>query len=121
MLKLSPPLIKQHSFFAEPSKDLPWLRFGTSSSHSRASASPHCGKTSCPSKDTTLIGGSMRPHASSYSKLRTPYGIVRERSSSFRQPSSSEVPISLLNERILVCPAIGNKAGLTVISSRVRT
>jgi len=121
MLELSPPLIKQHSFFSEPSKDLPWLRIGTPPSHSRASASPRCGKTSCPSKETTLISGSTRPPASSYSKLWTPYRIVRERSNCFEQPTSTEVPISLLNDRILVCPAIGIKEGLPVIFIKVRT
>src|SRR5260370_34323093 len=121
MLKLGLPLVKQHSFFSEPSKDLPWLRIGSSSSHSRASANPRCGKPSCPSKETTLICGSTPPPASSYCKLRTPYCIVQERSYSSRQPASSEVRIFLLNDRILVCPAIGNKAGLTVIFSKGRT
>ena len=120
MLKLSPPLIK-HSFFSEPSKDLPWLRIGTPSSCSRASSSPRWGKTSCPSKQTTLIRGSTRPPASSYSKFRAPNCIVRDRSNNFRQPYSSEVPISLLNDRILVCPAISIKAGLTAIFGKVRT
>ncbi len=46
---------------------------------------------------------------------------MRERSNSSRQLASSEVPISLLNDRILVRPAIGIKAGLTVIFSKVKT
>lgn len=122
MLKLNPPLNKQHCFFSEPSKDVPWLRIGTPSSHSRAPASPRCGKTSCPSKETTLISGSTRPSASSYSKLWTPYRIARESSNClFQTTYLHRVPISLLNDRILVCPAIGIKEGLTVISNKVRT
>jgi hypothetical protein len=42
-------------------------------------------------------------------------------SNSFRQRTFSEVLISLLNDRILVCPAIESKAGLTVISNKVVT
>src|SRR2546426_4426043 len=93
MLKPSPPLIKQHSFFSEPSKDLLWLGIATPSSHSRASANPRCGKTACPSKETTPMCGSTPPPASSYSNLGTPYCIVQERSNSSRSPASSEVPI----------------------------
>jgi hypothetical protein len=121
MLRLNPPLNKQHSFSSEPSKDLPWLRIRTPSSHSRASVSPRCWKMRCPSKITTLIGVSTRPPASSYSKSRTRYGIVWERSNSFERPSSSKVPIPLLNGRIFVCPTVGIKAGLTVIFAKVRT
>src|SRR5712664_4578389 len=100
MLKLNPPLNKQHCFSSEPSKDLPWLRIRIPSSHSRASVSPRCWKTCCLSKETTPICGSTPPPASSCSKLRTPYCIVRERPNGSRQPTSSEVPISLLNDRI---------------------
>ena len=45
--------------------------------------------------------------------------LVQERSNSPRQPASSEVPICLRIDRILVCDAIRYKAGLTVISNKV--
>src|SRR5882757_11260850 len=77
MQKLDPPPNKQPSFFSEPRKDLPWLRIGASSPHSRASANPRSGKPSCPSKETTLICSSTRPPPSSYSKLRRPYSSCR--------------------------------------------
>src|SRR6266403_1212132 len=103
MQKLGPPLNKQPSFFSEPRKDLSWLRIGASSPHSRASANPRSGKPSCPSKETTLICSSTRPPPSSYSKLRRAVLLVQERSNSPRQPAYSEVPISLLIDRILLC------------------
>jgi hypothetical protein len=40
---------------------------------------------------------STRPPASSYNRLRTPYCIVWETSNSFEHPTSSKVPIPLLN------------------------
>src|SRR5260370_1236607 len=46
---------------------------------------------------------------------------VWERSNSFEHPTSSNVPIPLLNGRIFVCPTVGIKAGLTVIFGKVRT
>src|SRR5882724_7106726 len=106
MQKLDPPLNKQPSFFSEPRKDLPWLRIGASSPHSRASANPPSGKPSCPSKETTLIRSSTRPPPSSYRKLRRPYSSCRKRSNSPRHPASSEVPICVRVDRILVCDAI---------------
>src|SRR6266478_3817295 len=120
MLYPRPPLIRPHSFFSGPSKDLPWPRIGTPSSHSGASANPRRGNASCPSKKTTPIFGSTPPPISSFNRLRTPYFIVR-RGQTVLLLTSSEGPVSHLNDRILVCPAIGSKAGLTVIFNKVRT